>query len=855
MAISQAQYIDLLVKKLFGVAKTDTNPPKAPSNESIASPPLLAGDIVWTQSDQIPATAQTVSGITQSYLGGSSVQCTADPTVGLIGGVNPTWLTGLTDWIPSEFGSTWLVKVYAGPPGAANIQSTGTQLFAAGSGGTGEYFFDNQAGLLNFIGNTIPASLTSGNVIYVSGYRYIGLKGVTNLPGNTVIGNLKINGNTITSTLANGNVTLTANGTGVVNVTGNVAANYYFGNGSQLTGINASSNKIFNGNSYANIATTDGNLVIGIAGNEWSFGTDGNLSLAGNLNLSGNTFDVYYANGTQVSLGGNYGNSDVAAFLSDFGSNTISTTGNISAGYYYGNGYYLTGIIPPTSIINQTVEGNNVANTFTLLQSATANTVLVTINGITQTPDVDYDVAGNSITFSTAPYNGDVVQIRFLAVAGPGGGSGGNSSYIINGFSWANVTSPSGNIVINTNGPTWTFGTSGNLTLPNSSNFGDAAITQTDTNTSGVNSSTGTFPYLNYNINLVGYKVNGPGVVNATVASQDQGTSTIVITGGVFQAGQSYRFSTAFGTVGTGLEVDGSNWIFGFDGNTTLPGNVSAAGNITASGFLTGVASLTGNAQSGDNALYAGIQLFTHLPSNVVAQFSGNANSYSQINFQNIDPGIASTTDYIATADNGSDTIHFIDMGIAGGSYVPGSYNSLGSSLNSNDGYMYVQGTGNGQTGNLVIGTNEANGVVRIIADGSDTANIVAEFSKTGISAVGNITGNYILGNGSQLTGIQASAGEAAFTIQSNNFAATTGNRYGVNTVSNSVTATLPASPATGGAIFFADAGGAFATNNLVVNPNGRTIMGATGNMTVSTNNQSFGLFYNGSTWRTYNAG
>jgi hypothetical protein len=267
------------------------------------------------------------------------------------------------------------------------------------------------------------------------------------------------------------------------------------------------------------------------------------------------------------------------------------------------------------------------------------------------------------------------------------------------------------------------------------------------------------------------------------------------------------------------------------------------------------VASLTGNVLSGDGALYAGISLFTHLPSDVIAQFSGNANSYSQINFQNIDPGIASTTDYIATADNGSDTAHFIDMGIAGGSYVPGSYNSLGTSLNANDGYVYVQGSGTGLTGNLVIGTNEANGVVRIIANGSNTANIVAEFSKTGVSAAGNITGNYFLGNGSQLTGIQTTSTEPNFSIQSNNFSATTGSRYGVNTVSNTVTATLPASPATGGAIFFADAGGAFATNNLIVNPNGRTIMSASGNMTVSTNNQSFGLFYNGSTWRTYNAG
>jgi hypothetical protein len=76
--------------------------------------------------------------------------------------------------------------------------------------------------------------------------------------------------------------------------------------------------------------------------------------------------------------------------------------------------------------------------------------------------------------------------------------------------------------------------------------------------------------------------------------------------------------------------------------------------------------------------------------------------------------------------------------------------------------------------------------------------------------------------------------------------------RYGVNTTGGAITATLPATPSTGQAIFFADAGGAYATNNLTVAPNGQTIMGTAGDLTVSTTNQNFGLFYNGTTWRTY---
>jgi hypothetical protein len=96
---------------------------------------------------------------------------------------------------------------------------------------------------------------------------------------------------------------------------------------------------------------------------------------------------------------------------------------------------------------------------------------------------------------------------------------------------------------------------------------------------------------------------------------------------------------------------------------------------------------------------------------------------------------------------------------------------------------------------------------------------------------------------------------EAPFEIQVYDFAANIGGRYGVDTQTNTVTATLPASPPVGGAVFFADAAGAYNILNLIIDPNGQTIMGTPGNMTVSTPNQSVGLFWNGSTWRIYNAG
>ena len=142
MAISIAQYVDLLVKKLNGVAKTDTATNKSPSNESIPSPTLNRGDTCWTQANLIPPVAAATPNLVQSYLGTSAIQCSADTTTLPVGGVYPTWLTGLTNWIPSEFGATYFIKAYVDNPGASNPQTTGTQIFDSGVAGVGEWFFD-----------------------------------------------------------------------------------------------------------------------------------------------------------------------------------------------------------------------------------------------------------------------------------------------------------------------------------------------------------------------------------------------------------------------------------------------------------------------------------------------------------------------------------------------------------------------------------------------------------------------------------------------------------------------------------------------------------------------------------------
>tara|TARA_R110000868_G_scaffold375810_1_gene640485 strand:+ start:505 stop:1998 length:1494 start_codon:yes stop_codon:yes gene_type:complete len=242
-SFNESQKIDYLWKKVgYGVTKTAEPASKEAFNESIPSPLLYRGDLIWTQSGDIPATppANTTS-IVQVYKDGGgagyspTVQCTEDLTAP----DNQTWKTNSTNWIPTQFGDNYLVQVYAGAANISNPQTAGTKLFGAGSGSDDTWFFDYQSGVLNFNGATIPTAIGTGtaNVIYVVGYRYVGEFGVD----TTFISNGTSNVN-IGS--ANANVTISVNGTGNVAVFSNT--------GAYVSGAVSASGNITGGNILSN---------------------------------------------------------------------------------------------------------------------------------------------------------------------------------------------------------------------------------------------------------------------------------------------------------------------------------------------------------------------------------------------------------------------------------------------------------------------------------------------------------------------------------------------------------------------------------------------------------------------------
>lgn len=143
------------------------------------------------------------------------------------------------------------------------------------------------------------------------------------------------------------------------------------------------------------------------------------------------------------------------------------------------------------------------------------------------------------------------------------------------------------------------------------------------------------------------------------------------------------------------------------------------------------------NFDTSNTTLSVGYTAYTPLP-NTLYQATGSSAYYIQNNIQNINN--EGSGDWIATADNGSDTTGYIDMGIAGGNYTYDGFHK------PNDGYLYVAGNTGQGLGNLWIGTAEANtlnstiGSVYFHIGATAEANIVGFITRENNNPTGNVT-------------------------------------------------------------------------------------------------------------------
>jgi hypothetical protein len=135
--------------------------------------------------------------------------------------------------------------------------------------------------------------------------------------------------------------------------------------------------------------------------------------------------------------------------------------------------------------------------------------------------------------------------------------------------------------------------------------------------------------------------------------------------------------------------------------------------------------------------LYAGLAtaVATELP-NVIAQFTSDSESYTQVNQQNINGN--GSADFVITADVGTDTDFYADMGMAGSTY--NFYAGYQTPFDPLTGYFLVQGSTIGQDGgNMVIGTTTPGTNVKFLVGGFENSNVVLTLEETEINVHSNL--------------------------------------------------------------------------------------------------------------------
>lgn len=173
--------------------------------------------------------------------------------------------------------------------------------------------------------------------------------------------------------------------------------------------------------------------------------------------------------------------------------------------------------------------------------------------------------------------------------------------------------------------------------------------------------------------------------------------------------------------------------VFGSSANLTFS---SVTKTISTDNIVLSKNTTTGNLIYTD-ALYGGIASISHTPlANSLAYFTGNTSQYVQVNLENIDP--LGSSDYVATADVGSDGTFYIDLGIQNSGQNDGNIKPL-------DGFLLVQGNTGQVGGNLIIGTisGTPGQETRFVAGGYEDANVIFKIGTYGLTVVkGDITSN-----------------------------------------------------------------------------------------------------------------
>jgi len=588
------------------------------------------------------------------------------------------------------------------------------------------------------------------------------VNGTTTYVGN-ITGNLNVSGNIASGNLltpglisATGNITgsnLSA-GSGIISTTGNI-------NGANINATAVFASTVTSGNVDAD--NFNGGNLFGM--------TLGSRLLTNGNPIQGGSFDysslyVGFGGGGQGIALNSFGSAPVQINTGNSGANTynwtfsnsngefaapgdITTTGNVNAG----NLNATANLVSVGAVVSGNVTGGNlltggrVVSTGNIVSAANIAGGNLAITGTITTATIE--TTGNVLVGGNLTVQGNLqyINVDDLRVEDPiiimGTGPNGAPLTADDGMdrgiymewyktglgnSWIGWENSSGNLiaaadvvfsannVVNVNA----YGTfqAGNIYAQSTVATGN--ITGGNLTTTGLLTVTG---------NITGGNLSaGSGIISTTGN----------INGGNLNATTGVRAATGY-----------------FTGNVDVLGNLNASVGIVYAN--SGI--FYGDSVTGNGAAYAGVPGYTPLGSNVVMQFAGNVNSYSQLNFQNINSGNLASTDFIATANDGDDDNYYIDIGINSSTFddpvnYPGFF--------PHDSYVHAHG------GNILINPETAGTVIKFMVGGTDSSDIIGVVNTTGLAVTGNVSATTALISGNiTIQGSNVNSNAARITVNS----------------------------------------------------------------------------------------